>query len=172
MIEHTNNLTRPLKLNDLYYVPCFFKEYKNYLKYNGINNIIEKLIIPYIDYYHDDVENGQKEKHYHFDDRFIPVDNDTKIPSFYPTRFTNFQMLITEKYYKRDIIMKCVSLKIDSITPLFNIKNSKLKHKCIHKNKCPHRGYDLSNELVINGIITCPLHNLKFDSITKKLLNE
>ena len=36
--------------------------------------------------------------------------------------------------------------------------------------KCPHRGYDLSKEPIVNGVITCPLHNLKFDAITKKII--
>ena len=42
----------------------------------------------------------------------------------------------------------------------------------IHKGKCPHRGFDLSNEIPNKeGIITCPLHNLKFNAETKKLIN-
>jgi hypothetical protein len=45
------------------------------------------------------------------------------------------------------------------------ISKSKLKHKCIHKGKCPHRGFDLSNEKPDeNEIITCPLHSLMFDT--------
>lgn len=59
------------------------------------------------------------------------------------------------------------------ITPVGAITNVKLKHKCIHKGKCPHRGYDLSQ---VNpdrdGKITCPLHGLQFDALTKKLLND
>jgi len=30
------------------------------------------------------------------------------------------------------------------ITDVSLIEKSKLKNKCIHKGKCPHRGYDLS----------------------------
>ncbi len=50
------------------------------------------------------------------------------------------------------------------------IAKSKLKHKCIHKGKCPHRGYDLTDVKPINGIITCPLHSLRFNSKTKLLI--
>jgi nitrite reductase/ring-hydroxylating ferredoxin subunit len=68
-------------------------------------------------------------------------------------------------------MLKKIHKKEKFITPVSLIKNSKLKHNCIHKGKCPHRGYDLSNEIPNeNGIITCPLHGLQFDKITKKLL--
>lgn len=30
--------------------------------------------------------------------------------------------------------------------------------------------YDLSQVLPVNGEVTCPLHGLKFDAVTKKLL--
>ena len=55
--------------------------------------------------------------------------------------------------------------------PVRFIKNSKLKHKCIHKGKCPHRGYDLSNVDPIDNQIHCPLHGLIFDAETKKIIN-
>ena len=61
-----------------------------------------------------------------------------------------------------------VSTEHKVITPVKFISKSKLKHKCIYKGKCPHRGYDLSQETPINGVITCPLHGLKFDVKTKK----
>jgi len=57
------------------------------------------------------------------------------------------------------------------------IKKSKLKHNCIYKGKCPHRGFDLSNTkptIDDNGesVIRCPLHSLKFNAKTKQLINE
>jgi len=65
-----------------------------------------------------------------------------------------------------------------SRTPVQLIRQSKLKHNCIHKGKCPHRGFDLSNVTpTLEGIgrdaievITCPLHSLKFNATTKQLI--
>lgn len=34
---------------------------------------------------------------------------------------------------------------------------------CLKRNVCPHRGYDLSREPVVDGIVTCPLHGLRFN---------
>lgn len=34
---------------------------------------------------------------------------------------------------------------------------------CLKRNVCPHRGYDLSREPVVDGIVTCPLHGLRWN---------
>lgn len=34
---------------------------------------------------------------------------------------------------------------------------------CLRHRVCPHRGYDLSREPVIDGIVTCPLHGLRWN---------
>lgn len=34
---------------------------------------------------------------------------------------------------------------------------------CLKRNVCPHRGYDLSHEPVVDGIVTCPLHGLSWN---------
>lgn len=121
---------------------------------------ISKNIIPVYNHPHSDKENGQKELHYHVD-----------------TRYTNsiFKIRIDLPLKSNQKLEYCYLKKIRDkelrITSTNLIKNSKLKHKCIHKGKCPHRGYDLSNEIPDeNGIITCPLHGLKFDR-NKKLIN-
>lgn len=34
---------------------------------------------------------------------------------------------------------------------------------------CPHRGFDLSHEPVVNGVVTCPLHGLRWNIETGEL---
>lgn len=41
---------------------------------------------------------------------------------------------------------------------------------CLVRGICPHRGYDLSHEPVIDGVVTCPLHGLRFDAATGRAL--
>jgi hypothetical protein len=123
-------------------------------------------IIPLIDHPHSDIENGQREIHYHADMRYngeqpslgkykIQVDSTRPIKGQFETRYFNL-IRYSENH--------------SGGTSVEHIKNSKLKHKCIHKGKCPHRGFDLSNINPIDGVITCPLHSLKFDAKTKKLI--
>lgn len=125
-----------------------------------------EYVYPLINHPHNDIENGQKEIHYHIDDRF-------KIEEPYRAEYP-LQLRIfikkTEKHQLQYRMVKCVKSEIRTKTSELLIKDSKLKHKCIYKGKCPHRGYDLSNEIPINGVITCPLHSLRFDSETKLLI--
>lgn len=168
---HVRDMKRPLKKGELYQVPCVVRRWEN-----GF------AITPVIEHLHDDVENGQRYKHYHADYRFIEyvIDKHDNIDR------TFINPAIIQKHSQhiwgetpRPILHE--ELKLEYITlPVINeefvgatdvklIENSKLKRKCIHNNKCPHRGYDLSQVQSVNGIITCPLHGLKFDAITKQL---
>lgn len=123
-------------------------------------------VVPLIDHPHSDIENGQKEVHYHADMRYngnqpnlgrhrIQVDDARPIKGKYETKY--FDLI---RYKDNHSHSTSVNL----------IKNSKLKHKCIHKGKCPHRGFDLSGIEPVDGVITCPLHSLKFDAKTKKII--
>lgn len=123
-------------------------------------------ITPVIDHPHNDVENGQDYTHYHGDFRFISGKGVIlKNGNVYRSQA---RVQGTPIIY----MLKCIRLEHEWVTNIVNISNSKLKHKCIHKGKCPHRGYDLTGEIPKNGVITCPLHGLKFNAETKILLNE
>ena len=163
-MQKVNELKRPLKLGKYYLVPVFYEVNDEYWE-----------VIPYIDYPHSDKENGQNLKHYHTEDRFVPISDNVRL---HRTIFTRLPLDV-EKYYSSGVelkrgyvIMKCIRTRVLSVTPTEYIYKSKLKHQCIHKGKCPHRGYDLTHEPVIDGVITCPLHGLKFDGVDKKLLNK
>lgn len=182
-MERVDNLSKPLKVGKSYLVPCIWRQnefeyeavdiWSSYFesKYaqivgktemlNGELVIKKHKIIPVINHPHSDRENGQKEVHYHTDNRF------DSIRSAQGTRLTLSEgdKII---YYP----MKCRVLEQSFVTSTLAIKKSKLKHKCIHKGKCPHRGFSLENEIPVNGVITCPLHGLMFNQQTKKLINE
>lgn len=137
--------------------------WKDEIDYN-VNNkyLIKEKLTPLINYPHSDKENGQKEVHYHVDDRYISN-----------TSYKRITLPLKKDTYLVYRKLNKIKNVISGITPSKYIKNSKLKYNCIYKNKCPHRGYDLSNEKPDkNGIITCPLHGLKFNSKTMKLINE
>ncbi len=179
----------PLKLGGRYSVPCFElftgpdedelwddtekrKSYKVYL-------------IPVYDHPHNDRENGQADIHYHIDTRFkVPNEllykyklapNDIAriydVVEFlkYITKFLGTTNVWTDNKIKHHKLV-CTSLRESVMTPTKYISKSKLKHQCIHRGKCPHRGYDLTQIPPIDGVITCPLHGLKFNSITKEII--
>lgn len=166
MFELVENIKRPLTLNEILLVPCISQEI------NGILNIT-----PVINHPHNDIENGQKEVHYHADYRFVKYIKELGNP--YPIVINNH----SKHYFVHSIRpilgihgqfgyykLKVINTEFAGITLTKFIKNSTLKHTCIHKDKCPHRGYDLSQVEPKNGKITCPLHGLNFNSESKQLI--
>lgn len=116
------------------------------------DNKVTYITYPIYPHLHNDVENGQELPHYHVDMRFAPSgalwltriypDQFNYVIEYHPWKMTNYH----EPFH----------------TPVSMISKSKLKHKCIYKGKCPHRGYDLTLVKPNKGVITCPLHGLKF----------
>ena len=180
------DVKRPLELGEKFLVPCVYnEEWKAYehieedLWRDPVNlpNFVKKIkVTPIINHPHTDRENGQEEVHYHADYRFIKTIKGTNIPLDSHSNHTWGHWLrpSPEDFERFDegivyFLLPVVNLLHMAITDVSNIKSSKLKHKCAHKGKCPHRGYDLSQERAVDGVITCPLHGLKFDATTRKL---
>lgn len=130
----------------------------------------EDGFIPLYDHPHNDVENGQSEVHYHVDLRYTDryAYHTPKACKRTADLRIDLPLLDNEKLEYRNLEIQDETFNY--VTPVEYIKNSKLKHKCIHKGRCPHRGYDLSNVTPKNGIIECPLHGLHFDATTKQLV--
>lgn len=135
----------------------------------------KEIIYPVIDHLHNDKENGQLEPHYHIDYRFIkvdeggyPINNHTK-HVFAPDSLRIFP---TKDMQFCHIILPLIRIEQLHITPASLVSNSKLKHNCIWKGKCPHRGYDLINTNAVDGVIKCPLHGLRFEAETGELLTK
>ena len=163
-----DELKEPLIVGKSYLVPCISYKvtdigpydeeeiWRDTLDHTIYRNVVvvQDYIVPILNHPHNDVENGQKEIHSHIDDRFI-----SSVFS-YPTG--TMRVTKTENQIIDYIAANCIRTDIKSRTQVSFIKSSKLKHKCIYKGKCPHRGMDLSQVVPIEGIITCPLHGLKF----------
>lgn len=166
LIKNIEDVKFPIKKGEYYNVPCIIEYILN-----------EKHITPIINLLHNDKENGQDYFHYHADTRFIYINKSS---------ISNFTVMIKRKIYPcanirltytKDIVIERIILMARNeneieFTPSIFITNSKLKHKCIHKGKCPHRGMDLTQiKASEDGIIRCPLHGLEFDSKTKQIIN-
>jgi hypothetical protein len=168
MMEHifrVEEVKEPLKKGANYLVPCIVKE-----EYG------QTYITPVINHPHSDKENGQKEVHYHVDYRFVKHKNDGNFPTTINKHSTHRYVHNKRPVKGRDgkleyIVLPMVNEDFTGITPKEFIQKTKLKHKCIHKGKCPHRGYNLSQVKANDGKITCPLHGLQFDSESVKLIN-
>jgi nitrite reductase/ring-hydroxylating ferredoxin subunit len=137
---------------------------------------IEILVLPLYNHPHNDIENGQKEIHYHQDTRY-----EGNAPILFKS-FKNGRIVLPLEDGEKLEFKKVKKIKEEELftTPSFLISKSKIKHKCIHKGKCPHRGFNLSNVTpILKGegreareIIICPLHGLEFDSATKVLITK
>jgi hypothetical protein len=156
------DIKRPVRLGEVYNVPCIVKAEDGHL-----------FITPVIDHPHSDRENGQTEIHYHADYRFIRTDLNLK-----PVRNHSRHIYL---HAERPVVgrdghlihypLPVVSEQFANITHPNLIRRSKMKRKCIHRGRCPHRGYDLSQVAPVDGVITCPLHGLRFDASTNVIIN-
>lgn len=178
MVQKVEDVKRPLKLGEKYLVPCIVRREKLVSSWEDVDGYMSPIhtykthVTPVINHPHSDRENGQSHVHYHADFRFIDVE-DNKISNEH-SKYFSVESLRPQQHIHGEIEyieLPVVNEEFLGRTEVRHIKNSKLKHKCIHKGKCPHRGYDLSQVKAVDGIITCPLHGLQFDSETKLLIN-
>lgn len=173
--EKVENIKRPLIVGEVLNVACLVKR--------DVFGFITSFI-PVINTPHTDKENGQPEIHYHTDYRFV-LTEESEINGYgYSVIDKRDGFKCAEKGRIEQFIdgelefhnLPVITDKHNGLAQRFFIRNSKLKHKCIHKGRCPHRGHDLSQEKPVNGIITCPLHALEFNAdsgkITDKILDE
>lgn len=181
-----DDVKRPLLKGETFLVPCIVREdftQNNYdekdlfMDLKPFKSHSKKLYVtPVINLPHSDKENGQSEIHYHADFRFLKHNNDGDFPKVINKHSKYIFCENIRPKEKIDGVLKYFVLPVinegfKSITPVNMISKSKLKHKCIHKGKCPHRGFDLSQVNPIDGKITCPLHGLEFSSDNGSLLN-
>lgn len=175
-------------IGEYYLVPCVVKQVihkkENYpqeeLLWLDLDHIPPHLLptitnirkcTPVFNHPHNDVENGQHEIHYHMDFRFTGSDPH-KLPKGYELTWDARPTSSSNSPTKVEYLPLRLSSYITGATGVRLISKSKLKHDCIYKSKCPHRGYNLSTVPVEDGMITCPLHGLQFDPDTHKLLTK
>ena len=160
------SIKRPLIVGEILLVPCIVK-----FKYTNSPDM-QMFITPVINHPHSDIENGQLNTHYHADFRFIKVDKFGNPINKHSSHIFGHSARPEIKLHGElmYILLPVINGTNLNITPANLIAKSKLKHNCIYNGKCPHRGYNLSQIDAIDGVITCPLHGLEFDGITKKIL--
>jgi len=165
-ILKVDDIKRPLIKGEKVLVPCLVKtEMKDdqdiWLDLTNAKKVMH--VLPVINHPHNDIESGQAEDHYHLDYRFI----NHKDNGVFPTVINSHSVHVfgSEIRPKKDFgnleyhLLPVINEEFNGITPVNLI--GKLKHKCLHKGKCPHRGYDLSQVKPVNGVITCPLHGFR-----------
>lgn len=184
-MQHVDSIHRPLIIGERYIVPCIIKEsdmeYMDeqdlFLGKNYNRSSFKKMYItPVINHPHNDVENGQHYIHYHADFRFIKYERIAGMQTIKRKHSVHIfceDIRPTTKLHGKiqHIVLPVVNAEFGAVTPVEAIAKSNLKHDCIYKGKCPHRGYPLDQVEEINGVITCPLHGLQFDSITHKIIH-
>lgn len=159
------NVKRPLQIGEMFLVPCLVKK-----------DIYDKIIItPVINHLYNDKENGQTEYHYHVDYRFVKHFGQKPFPIVKNNHSKHVFVSNIRPQRSRDgnleyVVLPVINADFAGVTPVHNISKSKLKHAGIHKGKCPHRGYDLSQVPAKDGQIRCPLHGLIFGEKTGKCL--
>lgn len=173
-MERIDQVQREIEVGEVFMVPCYYNVLTHFqVMYDDqyqfmdvhmedvIGNVDwEKVIrIPVLNHPHSDWENGQKYVHSHVDFRFIEPDDAVDEDGLYVLRVNKE---FTPKYFP----MTVLRTQQLHITPVSMIQKSKMKHRCIKNGRCPHRGYDLSQESKTDGVITCPLHGMMFDAET------
>jgi hypothetical protein len=166
-----------------YLVPCILQEGQGYdveweldkeqeLKRYYVPRQPKLVVYPIINHLHHDKEHGQDYYHYHIDFRFIalkkPKSNMHVHPIlgpmghiYAPSIRYDLKDDVSKDYKIEYHAFKCLRTKQHGIAG--TVYTDKLSEPYVKNNKCPHKGYDLSQETPDkDGIITCPLHGLRF----------
>ena len=183
----TDELKEPIKIGQEYLVPCILKHRtRDKIEAEWVNGEYEQKVVeiynwievfPVLNNLHSDKESGQDYKHYHVDNRFFP-------PNKYSYRKQN--RLYNNHFFTKEprcdfkngevipkiqyLNLRCFNTEITYITVSQVVNNLKFKHKCAKNMKCLHRGTSLEGLRDRNGIITCPLHGLKYRKENMELI--
>lgn len=168
-MQRIDELKEPPVIGMRYLVPCIINR-----KPDGVvmkmGHIVEQMYLkvwPVINHKHNDIESGQTHYHYHVDFRFVKLDKFNRVlrindnHNFAPT--ARYDLEPNEDPKIEYHVLRCERLENMAITDASLLADKSVNRKSIKNNKCPHRGYDLSQEVCDKeGIITCPLHGLRF----------
>lgn len=170
MIEKVEDIKRPLIVGEVLNVLCIITK---------SDNGEELYVTPVINHPHTDKESGQFETHYHTDTRFVFKKRNRigiRLRGGRIFKDCDGYRQTLDKYRTLERIALTVRRSIEEAPThesIISKAKSKLKNKCIKNGKCPHRGYDLSQvEPTPEGVLICPLHSLKFNAVTKRLIEE
>jgi hypothetical protein len=182
MIEKVESIKRPLKRGELFLVPCITSTEKKY----GDVYFDKIYITPVFNLPHNDKQNRQEEIHYHVDYRFVKYEfhlsktemrkHSSQVKFMFPFPIRKHRtyffvesarpVLYPDGSNKLEyIILPVINEMFVGITEPRLVDTDKIKHKCLIRNKCPHRGFDMAQvEPNSKGVRTCPLHGLRFNN--------
>jgi len=145
-IQRVHRINRPLVAGETVSVPCVVDRGTTY---------------PVLWPAHRDTEDGQPDLHYHLDDRFI---EDVMIP-----------MALRLSVQRGGVTWRPMVVLRSQLATLFQtsihlISNAINGIPCnrIVNGRCPHKGFNLAQVEAVNGVITCPMHGMRFNSYTGK----
>lgn len=159
MYKHIRDVQTPV-VGETYLVPC-----------------VEQLDdwVPILGDIHTDIELGVIKEHYHYDIRFLDDEQAWALGEY-----RNRLPLIQGKIHYIDTWDVFLDLPLVMLRDFLEFPHSKdirwkrfhrkYKGQKVKRNKCPHRGFDLSCVKARNGVIQCPLHGLRIDEKTQKVL--
>lgn len=160
----------------------------------------DDVFVPVFGPPHTDVELGQPILHYHVDIRFL-TDDDAEYAGLNLADYEvhehggsfKFTVPATQGYRNevvRNRVMKCIRVGPDYQTPRaipgggelhLNVgtlaQTGLIEDMCENERvtkcgKCPHRGTPLGHQPVVNGVVVCPAHLLKWDKATGKMIRK
>lgn len=153
-----DDVNRPLIKGEILEVPCVkFKRKGIYQDFKYENKCVQEeytyyTYIPVFDNYHNDLESGQKEFHWHIDTRFI---EDKDLRDIGVVRFEG------EIIYKEFKVINPENFSYS--TPVNLINQFKYHNKCAKNGRCLHKGFNLNQVPVVDIFKRCPLHGLLYE---------
>lgn len=170
---------------------CVVEVGKKYYVQSCLRKIynISQLWIPILDKLHNDGYKSNYLDHFHVDERFIDDVMFKKLYdnwAYYKVDYANnlLAIAIEEQYSINNLILERRLWKCIREQPITRNNNVNFTDVDIFSKKgreqltlnlnckiCPHKGFNLTNIKAVNGVITCPMHHLKYCEKTGKLLN-
>lgn len=167
-MERVDRITTPLLKGEYYWVPTVHGRWRG-----------QVANWPVIGPLHNDVEYFNHEwKHYHVDARFVRLSPELRLSTFRSP-------LTAQPYYDPKVLLpapvfrrrKCHWPSIEyphgAHERIQRLRKDFAGTQCHHGKGgwiCPHQKASLGSITPIDGVITCPLHGLRIDAATGKVL--
>lgn len=172
-MEKIENVSNPV-IGEKYMVRCVL--------YNSAFDKEIKIWIPVFSHKHSD-KGYQEALHYHLDNRFTEeyfmlrmrevMENGEDEFAKQNKGYGEWSLavrddLVEKEEYKKMIYLRHMSLPKDQ---LFHKIIDQMKGKTMKDMICPHHGASLKSCPVVDGVVTCPQHGMKWNVKTGKLVN-
>lgn len=165
MIPYIENYENP-RIGDFFMVRT--------VRFSRNNSIFE---FPVVDRPHRDYAYGLDKSHYHIDWRFMP---EAEVNEHHSYQVSNYRYkLKNAEYFSPIMESEAVGeffspwrYKRDYQFPegTFKLLEAAMKGTKMKKMKCPHHGTNLVSCRIVDDVVTCPQHGLKWNVKTGELV--